>query len=116
MRSAKASAAASADFACTYGTILSPSCARGKASAVSGSGLLNSRSGCTNSQQIAPRTAKTAAAPNEVVQPKCCATQGVNDAVIAPPICPPIFTNDEKTPELGPAISTETDQNELWEM
>jgi hypothetical protein len=52
---------------------------------------------------------------NDVTQPKRCATHGVSDAVTAPPICPPIFTMLEKTPELRPAISTDTDQKELCE-
>ena len=51
----------------------------------------------------------------DVTHPKRCAIQGVSDAVTAPPICPPMFTMLEKTPELRPAMSTETDQNELCE-
>src|ERR1700748_3788113 len=71
------------------------------------------RSGWTTSQQMEPTTARTAAAQKELVQPKRCAIQGVSEAVTAPPICPPIFTMLEKTPELRPAISPETEKKEL---
>src|SRR5260370_39520269 len=64
---------------------------------------------------MAPITGRTAAMAKDVTQPKRCATHGVSDAVTAPPICPPIFTMLEKTPELRPAMSTDTDQNELGE-
>ena len=52
----------------------------------------------------------------DIVQPYRPAIQGVKDAVTAPPICPPMFTILENTPVLSPAISTETDQKELWDM
>src|ERR1700739_3511815 len=72
-------------------------------------------SGCTASQQTAPRTATPAAVPKEVVHPKCSAIHGVKEAVNAPPSCPPILTNEENTPEFCPAISAEADQKELCE-
>ena len=72
-------------------------------------------SGCTVIQQIAPITASAAATAKELIQPKRCAIHGVREAVTAPPICPPMFTMLEKTPELRPAISTDTDQKELCE-
>ena len=40
---------------------------------------------------------------------------GVNEAVTAPPICPPMFMKPETEPENGPAISAVIDQYELWE-
>src|ERR1700685_2107624 len=76
---------------------------------------LSGRSGCTVIQSPAPTTASAAAIAKEVVQPKRCATQGVSEAVTAPPICAPMLTMLENTPELRPAISAETDQNELCE-
>src|SRR6266481_6234293 len=67
------------------------------------------------SQQSAPTTAIAAATAKDVVQPNLCAIHGVREAVRAPPICPPILTRDEITPESRPAISTETDQKLLCE-
>jgi hypothetical protein len=61
-------------------------------------------------QQMAAIIASTAAVPKDAVQPNLWAIQGVSDAVTAPPICPPMFTMLEKTPELRPAISFDTDQ------
>ena len=56
-------------------------------------------------QERAPTTASAAAMAKDVVQPKRWATQGVSEAVTAPPTWAPMLTMLEKTPELRPAMS-----------
>src|SRR3984957_9137596 len=70
-------------------------------------------SGCTVIHRKAPTTASAAAMAKDAVQPNRCAIQGVSEAVTAPPTCAPMLTMLEKIPELRPAMSAETDQNEL---
>jgi uncharacterized protein (DUF362 family) len=73
------------------------------------------RSGCTTSHASAPSSTSEAATENGIFQSKCCTSQGVSEAVIAPPIWQFIFMMEENTPEFLPARSVETDQNELCE-
>src|SRR6202022_3476520 len=94
-----------------YGTTFRPRLASNINCSSSEGSSSSARSGCTTSQQKPPTTAIAAATAKDVVHPYRCPIHGVSEAVSAPPICPPMFTREEKTPELRPAISTETDQN-----
>src|ERR1019366_3124272 len=75
----------------------------------------SSRSGSTMIQAKDPTTQSAAATKNGVPQPKYLASQGVREAVMAPPIWLPIFITPETEPAERPAMSEVTDQNALCE-
>ena len=54
------------------------------------------------SHKIAPAMHAAAAAANEAVHPQCLAINGVSDAVVALPICPPMFMNPDSEPDDAP--------------
>src|SRR5712692_7736259 len=73
------------------------------------------QSGSTNSHASPPSAQNAAATRNDAVQPRRCAITGVSAAVMALPVCAPMFIKPESEPEDLPPRSADSAQYELCE-